>query len=145
MLRYNSPVPKKATTAVGTALVLFLSAGLVALFVLWKSSALTLPLFVLIMSMPGLASLVLAALGSAFEGLNPKPKAVFPWNITLPITHCALIVVVARLALTTPSALERIPDRLRPIAVWGDWRVLGACAVLEAILISALGALGWLA
>ena len=144
-VRYNSAVSKKAATAVGTGLVLFFSAGMVALFVLFKLHALNWPLFVLIMSMPAFASLVIAALSGAMPGLAPTPKSVFPWNITLPLAHCALIVVVSRLALTTPSVLERVPDRLRPIGIWGNPLVLGSCLVLEVVLISAFGALGWLA
>jgi hypothetical protein len=137
-------VAKRTVVAIGTAFALFLTSSLVGVIVLFRAHELKMPVAIIVLTMPALASLLVAIISNLFEGFKPHTKNPFPYNITLPFVHCSLMLVLERLLTTAPSALEKLPPQLAPALVWQGWQVLGICAILEACVISVLALSGWL-
>jgi hypothetical protein len=115
----------------------------VGFFVLYRSHQLQIQVVIAVLSIPAVTSLVVGILGTFFEGLRPQAKKPFPNNITLPLIHCSLILLLGRLLTTAPSALEKLPAQVAPIAIWQHWQVLAMCAVFEAGVISLYSLSGW--
>ena len=135
---------KRTVVAIGTAFALFISSSLVGLFVLFRAHELRTPVAIIVLTMPALASLLVAIISNLFDGFKPHSKNPFPYNITLPLVHCSLMLALGRLLSTAPSAMEKLPPQLVLASMWQSWQVLAFCAVLEAFVISVLGLSGWL-
>ena len=116
------------------AFVLFLiSAATGAFWVPMKH--LQLPMFLVLISLPAIASLSFV-LAAALTRLVSAGRMAFPLNLTIPLVHVVLLLLVVKLALTTPIAVERIRSEWEIATVWGSWRLLLTCFLVEVTALS---------
>lgn len=91
----------------------------------------------LLISFPALGALGLVV-GSTVLPIVPASRIVFPLNLTLPLVHTALVLMMVKLVITMPSALQTAFPALQPLAVWENWRLLFGCFAAEVVILSVL-------
>lgn len=129
-------MPKRVGVAIQASFALFLVSSLVALYFLRREPDMKPAIFMLVLSVPAIASLALVALIAAVDALLPAERLAFPTNLTLPIVHVALMAVLIKLMATTPNALEAVPDQFSPALIWQHWNVLAVCGFGELLILS---------
>jgi hypothetical protein len=91
----------------------------------------------LAVSVPAVSALAVMILCLSVEGLLPGERISFPANLLLPVVHLALTAMLVQLLTTNPSPIEAVPERVLPVLIWQNWKVLGATAFGEMALLSA--------
>lgn len=133
------PMSRRVAVSIQAAIVLFAVAAAVSWLVLRRSPHYSGAALAVVISVPAIASLVLALILNALESLLPAPRITFPVNVTLPLIHCSLMALLVSLILTSPTAFEAPPGPIAIARMFQSWLVLLACALLEIAALTLIG------
>lgn len=119
------------------SMLLFVTGGSFAAFSLWREGPESHFSYIAVLSVPAAASLLLNVLGIIVPGVFAVGRIAFPLNITLPLVHGALCILVAELSRSA-FGITAVPPRLQAALKWGDLRFVFFAALGQFVVLTLL-------
>ncbi|MCK6630908.1 MAG: hypothetical protein L6Q31_00845 [Fimbriimonadaceae bacterium] len=140
----SKPTSYDLTRVAGdTALLAFVAGAGTAIVANLPLSRYDVPGWTLLLSPLAGASVVLAVLIRFISGLVPLKGSRFPSNLTLPVLHLAIVLVIVVLVTTKPTGIQRPAESFAVLEYWlrpaslllvagGEMAIMTAFAMVQA-------------